>query len=516
MAYTAKNEDFIAAEQWVHQAIANKSKDTKSLWRSKIATGKFEYGRGYMMKKHAFYGGKEITSADGDWDQLKPPEDRGPTDDACSYNPPTVGYGFEEKKYTIYETTRRTETICLRDLTFKWKFVEQMKMIMDNLSDITLGVWEKFLRETYITFASKMIVAEGFPQFTVEGGLNASGVMVSAGLRTINLGGVNANTIGRLTQGVLDNQYQYLARQCPKAGLSTSKNGMPVFGLVTSFETSTEIISLDKVAREDRHYIREDFLLEGYGTISGYKNWAHIHDLETPRYKLSQDGAKLERVYPYEFTPTSIGDANNISKDYVTAHFELSVVFMNNVFKALIPENPTTVGRADFGGCSNLGEFKWVNIAHKETNLLRENGFMFARFNAAPEPQDNVDNAVVLLHTRPQAIPIVLPTSGVEDGVATALNVTAASAVIVASADNIGGQQEDLPTTYDEVEVVCDGTMNVTVGEEAHFIATGLAEDVRITRDYGTGRYRVRFDAAASNWVAKITAHACTLTAGAA
>ena len=44
------NNSFIRAEQFVHQAIANKSKDTMSIWRDMIELGNFEYGRGYMIK----------------------------------------------------------------------------------------------------------------------------------------------------------------------------------------------------------------------------------------------------------------------------------------------------------------------------------------------------------------------------------------------------------------------------------------------------------------------------------
>lgn len=514
MAYTAKNEDFIAAEQYVHQAIANKSKETKSIWKDMIETGPFEYGRGYMMKKHAFYGGKEIMDSTGDWAQLKAPEDRGEEEDACSYNPPIVGYGFEEKMYTIYETTRRTETICLRDLVYKWQFENQLRMIFNSLSDITLGVWEKFLRETYVNFCTKLIVAEGFPQFSVDNSVNANGVMDNAGLRQLDISSVSsASQIGLLTQKALDYQYQYLARQARSGKSGSSKGDMPVFTLVTSFETSTEIVENDVTYRTDRRYIpgKEDYLLDGYGTIEGFKNFAHIHDLETPRYKLAANGTKLERVYPFEFSPTNIGDQCHVNREYVRAEFELSIIFLKEVFKGLIPENPQSVAGASFGGCSNLGEFKWLNIQSETTNLLKENGFMFARFNASPEPLDQVDNALCLLHRRPSYVPITLPDDQTEDGVTTALTISTVRNVIVASPQNIGGQQETLPTTTDEIEVVLSGNMDITVGGTAEVAGTNAPAEktVMITKDFGAGnRYRLRFDdgEALADWATIIAA----------
>lgn len=494
------NQDFIRAEQYVHQAIANKSKDTKSLWKDKITTGKFEYGRGYMMKKHAFYGGKEITDATGDWYQLKDPNDRAEGEDACAYDPPVVGYGFEEKKYTIYETTRKTEDICLRDLVFRWQFEKQLEMIFDNLADITLGAWEKWLRETYVTFSTKQLVAEGFPQFTITGSVNAAGVVNNAGLREINLQGTTAKAIGPLTQDVLDNQYQYLARQAHKGKCADGKNMMPVFCLVTSFETSTEVITRDESKNTEMRYARPTFLLEGYGTVEGYKNWAHVHDLETPRYKLSQDGTKLERVYPYEFTPTTIGEATNISKDYVTAPFEMSIVFLNNVFKGLVPENPTRVSKATFGGVSNLGQFSWINNRDTDKNILGETGYMFSRFNCAPEPMDQVDNALVLLHRRHQNIPLGVIDASEDDAAASnaALNILSIARVVNpddTDADN-----------YDEVEVLLDGVADTFMGDLVQVASTTVGtESVRVTRDYTNGRLRLKF-ATEGDWADVIVA----------
>lgn len=493
---TMRNNDFIEAEQWVHQAIANKSKDCKSLWRDMIATGTFEYGRGYMMKKHAFYGGKEITEAAGDWYQLKGPDDRANSndaaEDACQYDPQVVGYGFEEKKYTIYETSRRTEDICLRDLVFNWQFEKQMELIMNNLSDITLGAWEKWLRETYVTFSTKQLVAEGMPSFTITGGVNTAGVLQSAGLREINLGGCPADKIGLLTQEVLDNIYSYLSRQCSTARVADGPNGMPVFPIVTSFETSTEIITRDERRLGDQRYVRPTFLLEGYGNVSGYQNWAHYHDIETPRYKLSQDGTKLERVYPYEFTPTTIGEAVNISRDYVTAPFEMSIVFLKNVFRGLVPENPTNVAGATFGGASNLGTFKWINIPDKTTNLLGEIGFMFGRYNCAPEPLDQVDNSLVLVHRRHQAIPIILPEQSTDNAAASdaALDILSVKAVVT--------PDDTSSVLYSEIEILLNGVPNVNIGDTGVIASTTLTgaakETVRVTRDYASGLIRVQFD----------------------
>jgi|LULE01.1.fsa_nt_gb hypothetical protein len=514
------NTSFVRAEQYVHSAIANKSKETMSIWRDLIGLGNFEYGRGYLMKKHSFYGGKELNTTASDWYQLKDFQDR--TDDvvgggydhredACSYNPQVTGYGFEEKKYTIYETTRKTEDICLRDIVFYWQFEQQLEMIFNSLADVTLGAWERWLRETYITFSTKIVVAEGFPTFTVTGGSLVDGVMDTNSLREI-ASPVDLDQIGTLTQDVLDHQYMYLARQAKSGAVSNSENGMPVFALVTSFETSTELIRKDSERNEDFRYAKPSFLLEGYGTVTGYRNFAHSHDLETPRYRVKEaNGATsstLERVYPFKHVPTDVGTATNVDKDYVYAPFELSVIFLKNVFRGLVPENPTAVAGATFGGASNLGSYKWINIPDQTTNLLGEKGFMFARFNAAPEPLEQVDNAVTLLHRRHQAIPIVKPAEGANQTndntpLMGVLQATATPTINSAESKWNGIDDADgtSDTAYQIFEIVCATPISgKRIGDNATITygANGTTVDVTIMRDYSNGRYRVRTDDGAS------------------
>ena len=509
------NTSFVRAEQYVHSAIANKSKETMSIWRDLIGLGNFEYGRGYLMKKHSFYGGKELNTTASDWYQLKDYNDRTDSNDAsenaCEYDPVVTGYGFEEKKYTIYETTRKTEDICLRDIVFHWQFEQQLEMIFNSLADVTLGAWERWLRETYITFSTKLTVAEGFPSFSVDSAVNANGVVDSKSLRVITPG-VALDQIGTLTQDVLDHQYMYLARQARSGKVSDSENGMPVFALVTSFETSTELIRKDSERNEDFRYAKPSFLLEGYGTVTGYRNFAHSHDLETPRYKVKEaDGVtatKLERVYPYKHEATTIGNATNVDKDYVYAPFELSVIFLKNVFRGLVPENPTAVAGATFGGASNLGSYKWINIPDQTTNLLGEKGFMFARFNAAPEPLEQVDNAVTLLHRRHQAIPIVKPAEGANQTndntpLMGVLQATATPTINSAESKWNGIDDADgtSDTAYQIFEIVCATPISgKRIGDNATITygANGTTVDVTIMRDYSNGRYRVRTDDGAS------------------
>ena len=230
--------------------------------------------------------------------------------------------------------------------------------------------------------------------------------------------------------------------------------------------------------------------------------------MEAPRYKVKEtNGAvstTLERVYPYKHEATTIGTATNIDKDYVYAPYELSVIFLKNVMRGLVPENPTAVSGATFGGASNLGTYKWINIPDETTNLLGETGFMFARYNCAPEPLEQVDNAVTLLHRRHQAIPIVKPSEGAnqtaDNTPLMGLAQRQATPNILSAESKWNGINDDNgtdATNYQIFEIVLDAPIaDKRIGDNATITygANGTTQDVTILRDYANGRYRVQAD----------------------
>lgn len=399
------NQGFFDAEQYINPVIQNRSKNYTSLWRDKIARGTFTFGEGYIKKARQFYGGLAVQDDTRTWNVMQPsrapdPDTGDPGYDACRYTAPVIGYGLEEKQYTIYETARRTTDICLTDILFKWQFAQQLQLMFSMLTNITLGEWENWLRERYLNFCTKMIANVGMQVVSLD--LGANEITIPAGM--------DIATIGQLNQQLLDRLYMYMHRQCPMAAIAKGTGGMPVFGLVTSVETSQELITQDPVAVENFRYARPEVLIEGYGQALNYKGYAHIFDGMTVRYKLDpSDVTKLLRVWPHKQTPTTIGDAVSIDQEYVDAPFEVSVIFLKDVFKALVPPgNPTNLSGHEFGPQDNMGEFRWLNIQDRENNLLREKGFFFARYRAAPEPGEFSDEAVCILHRRCTDVPVVL------------------------------------------------------------------------------------------------------------
>jgi len=389
------NQGFFEAETYINPVIADYSKKYKNIWLSRVPRGTFVYGQGYTQKSRQFYGGLALQDTNRAWEAMQPsraadPETGDPGYDACRYDAPVIGYGLEEKQYTIYQTTRRTHDVCLTDIMFTWQMAQQLKLMYGMLGDVTVGEWENFLREHYVNFATHLVANAQMQPITIP-----------LGADTVDLTGIDLGSIGRLHQDMLDRLYMFLYRQCPMAALANDSSG-PVYGLVTSAESSNELITQDPTAAENFRYARPEVLIEGFGNAMTYKHFAHIHDPMAIRYQIDpSDPTQLVRVWPYKETPTTIGDSVRVDQEYVDAPFELSVIMLNNVYRALVPPpNQTNIASHEFGPQDNLGDFRWLNIQDRENNLLKEKGFFFARYRAAPEPLQYYRDAVCILHRR--------------------------------------------------------------------------------------------------------------------
>ena len=392
---------FLAAVQYIDPVIADKSKKVPSLYRNKIGRGTFKWGQTYIQQNQTHYGAIPIQDSSASWAVTapgRPAAGEDPGHDPCRYESPVIEDGFETKAFQLWQTTRRTTDICLNDiLQGRWSYEQVLQLKFDMLAAVTVGEWEYIEENFYINFCNKFFAAPGTSGY----GLLPFGVTdLVFGTGTITIPALGLANIGTLTQEILDKVYQFLARQAPDAAVGL-KSGMPQFGLITSPETSTEIIRHTVERRRDFRYADPMVNIDGYGAVEAYQGFAHIHHILAPRFVVNALGTLLVRVYPYAQTPTTVGDAVNVDPEYVNAPFELSVIWLNDVYRCLVPPNgPTSVGGHEFGPQDRMGTFNWLNIQHRCENPLREKGFFFGKFEMSPEPMIHSNDAVAILHRR--------------------------------------------------------------------------------------------------------------------
>lgn len=479
------NQAFINATQYMNPVIADRSKKYTSIFRSQIERGVFKYGEGYLKKAHTFFGGLAVQDNGASWSleqPSRPPKTLGVDDpgyDSCRYESPVIGYGFEEKSYSLYRATRRSLDICLTDIMFKWQFEKQLAMIFNAFPNVTLGEWEQIERESYIDFCNKYVATTDSSAFGLQT------FSYSRGDDHIDVPSGGFGSISILSQALLDKLYQFLFRQCPEAAIGNA-DGMPTFGLVTSMESSRDVIDRDP-NREDYRYANPQILVKGYGQVKTVKGYNHIICPDVPRFVVNATGTELTRVHPYTTTPTTIGDAVNVNNEYLNAPFEMSIILIKDVYKALVPPaNPAKIARGyEFDPVDNLGEFFWINGWDRCNNILREKGFFFMRMRMAAEPGAHSDDAIAILHRRCTTLEPVLCNT---DGVCTEVNVLSAAQhdTEEAAADC---------TVYD---ITLDDEVECGPGEMLKITFTTLKQDVVIVSANGDNQYTVAFSAARS------------------
>lgn len=147
------------------------------------------------------------------------------------------------------------------------------------------------------------------------------------------------------------------------------------------------------------------------------------------------------------------------------------MIFLNDVYTTLVPPaGPANVGGASFGVVPGLmGDFKWLNIQDLEKNMLNENGFYFARYEAFSEPGENHTEPIGFFYRRCVNIKAGECESD-EVGSATAVTVAGLFATqSLASAVDVG---EKIAIDGSDYEVL-SGELGITVANDLDVVPTG-------------------------------------------
>jgi hypothetical protein len=167
------------------------------------------------------------------------------------------------------------------------------------------------------------------------------------------------------------------------------------------------MVKADSNLREDFRYAQPKVLVDNYRTFKTFDGWPLIHDQRQMRFKISKvDGENLvlKRVKPFkEGDAVTVGNKPEVDPDYNNAEFAIGIIYMKDVFQALIPPSgpPNPGGGMMFGATPSYnGEFTWVNNKDLVHNMLGEIGFYFGRYELFPRPLEYSDEAIVFLYRR--------------------------------------------------------------------------------------------------------------------
>ena len=354
------------------------------------------------------------------------------TSPRTNVNPPLIGnirFGQTLRKYSLAHAAIESPDIGLNDLMFPVRRREQLSNMMSVLSEATNYIWQERYRDEYIRLSGNKLIARTVGTATSlvatgTGSTKAEGLLLSgSGAGTIlnnssgnaaarlnallgsnsgaSVGGVfsgaqtgvgnTATSIGNLDYTQLKKLYLSMIRDGASTNAMGRENGAPLFLLVTSAETSENLVwqysRNNNSTAQDLRYAKPSELLAPLGIERSYFGFYHAIDMHLPRFTFS-DTAGFVRVYPYiRTTSATKGYRWDVNPAYEAAPYEASILYHRDVCSYLVPKAPSvTPAGADFDAPSYRGDFKWVNIKDRTTNPDGLVGYYRAVFGTGTKP----------------------------------------------------------------------------------------------------------------------------------
>jgi hypothetical protein len=354
----------IQQENLIGPDIYTKTVDS-SLWLKMIQQEAWPDGMGEEIRVLTF---ERTIAADTDsWDAITA---NAGTGNNCAPTATTLGFAQRYRTFGLEQKAIESPSICVNDVRFGFQFKEQLRNMFDMLTQNVAFIWKRRYRQQYFDLCEHKVVA-ALNGNTLE---EASGATYPA-----------VSPVSALTQGILNWARMRLMRDGAGASCAGRENGAPVFTLVTSAETSDNIIRQNA---DDMRYTtaKVNELYAPLGVDRSYRGFYHVIDDFPRRFNASR-----VEVLPY------VTDANNaaiekgdraiINPLYETAPFEESIIFVKDVMRSMVPGQLTSPGgNVTFEPQNYRGEFKFLNIRDKVTNPDGSWGYFRGTMQSGAKP----------------------------------------------------------------------------------------------------------------------------------
>lgn len=337
------------------------------------------------------------------------------TSPRTNINPPLIGnirFGQTLRKYSLAHAAIESPDLSLNDLIFPVRRREQLSNMMAVMSDSTNYIWQERYRDEYVRLAANKLFhvgagTTGDVKFVSTTGLRSEGKILTgtssssiwdgvagatavAKLNTVT-GGTGDSAITNLTYQGLKKLYLSMIRDGASTNAMGRENGAPLFLLVTSAETSENLLwqytrNGEKLGT-DLRYAKPNELLAPLGIERSYFGFYHAIDMHLPRFTWN-DSTGLTRIYPYKRNNAGTkGFSWDVNSAYETATYEASILYHRDVCSFLVPKAPSVgIAGADFDAPSYRGDYRWVNIKDRQTNPDGLVGYFRATFGSGTKP----------------------------------------------------------------------------------------------------------------------------------
>jgi len=302
-----------------------------------------------------------------------------------------ISFARQLKQYSLKRAVVESPRINVEDLRFAAYRQEQLRAVMDALTESTRYSWEERNRDEYDRVCANLVpcLTSGTPivqTIDVSAGTRFEGVQTAAVDFTndfVSSGSSDDYTpTANISNKILDSIYFRLVRSGAGANAYGRENARPVFALVCSSEASYQLIK-EAGIRDDYRYnnAKVGDLIAPLGIERSHRGFYHLVDDLAPRFTVSS-GA-LTRVFPYSATASGVISENPA---YNTAPLEAAYVLHQDVMESQIPEPITGANGLTFDPVTYRGKFDWKNIPSVDLNPDGTIGFFRGVLASATKP----------------------------------------------------------------------------------------------------------------------------------
>ena len=324
------------------------------------------------------------------------------------------------KPYSLKRAVVESPKVNVEDLRYAAHRTEQLRAVMDLLSESVRHSWENRYRDEYDRLADNCVLAKTASSTFISGGETKQSFVTddATGLAqagtTVKTGDLDANNDGtgelepsaNISNALMDKIYFQLVRAGAGPKAYGRENGRPIFSVVLSSEASYKLQTESDKIRDDIRYnsAKVGELIAPLGVEKSFRGFYHLVDDLTTRYKSRGGEANtLVKVEPYTVSNGVVVP----NTAYETAEFEAAYVLVDDVMESLIPAPISGDSGLTFDPVNYKGDFKWTNIADAAINPDKTIGFFRGIMASASKPiktnfgyvvifkRDSSDSAVV-------------------------------------------------------------------------------------------------------------------------
>lgn len=332
----------------------------------------------------------------------------------------TLDFTKKLKPYSLKKAVVESPRINVEDLRYAAHRTEQLRAIMDLMSESVRHSWENRYRDEYDRLADNCVLAKTASSSFITGGETKQSFVTddATGLAqagtTVKTGDLDANNDGtgelepsaNISNALMDKIYFQLVRAGAGPKAYGRENGRPIFSVVLSSEASYKLQTESDKIREDIRYnnAKVGELIAPLGVEKSFRGFYHLVDDLTTRYKSRGGEANtLVKVEPYTVSNGVVVP----NTEYESAEFEAAYVLVDDVMESLIPAPISGDSGLTFDPVNYKGDFKWTNIADAAINPDKTIGFFRGIMASASKPiktnfgyvvifkRDSSDSAVV-------------------------------------------------------------------------------------------------------------------------